>query len=136
MRISDWSSDVCSSDLGPRGEIFQQAPRRAAGGILLRHLAKTLPESLAAAPLRQREKLVLVEPDQRALQHAGKAEIVFRQQQHAAERHEVHHRQLLGEVHAVDASSEEHTSELQSLMRNSSAVFCLKQKTPHMKTAP
>src|SRR3546814_16097833 len=88
MRISDWSSDVCSSDLGPRGEIFQQAPRRAAGGILLRHLAKTLPESLAAAPLRQREKLVLVEPDQRALQHAGKAEIVFRQQPPAAERPE------------------------------------------------
>src|SRR3546814_6304009 len=30
--------------------------------------------------------------------------------------------------------SEEHTSELQSLMRNSSAVFCLKQKTPHTIT--
>src|SRR3546814_6746123 len=27
--------------------------------------------------------------------------------------------------------SEEHTSELQSLMRNSSAVFCLKKKTQH-----
>src|SRR3546814_3741080 len=30
--------------------------------------------------------------------------------------------------------SEEHTSELQSLMRNSYAVFCLKKKTQH--TAP
>src|SRR3546814_5868654 len=29
---------------------------------------------------------------------------------------------------AVDARSEEHTSELQSLMRNSYAVFCLKKK--------
>src|SRR3546814_5352005 len=33
-----------------------------------------------------------------------------------------------------DARSEEHTSELQSLMRNSYAVFCLKKKTP--KEAP
>src|SRR3546814_5639774 len=29
--------------------------------------------------------------------------------------------------------SEEHTSELQSLMRNSYAVFCLKKKTTHQK---
>src|SRR3546814_8256699 len=32
---------------------------------------------------------------------------------------------------AVEARSEEHTSELQSLMRNSYAVFCLKKKTTH-----
>src|SRR3546814_3676642 len=31
-------------------------------------------------------------------------------------------------VTAIAARSEEHTSELQSLMRNSSAVFCLKKK--------
>src|SRR3546814_1706786 len=30
-----------------------------------------------------------------------------------------------------DFRSEEHTSELQSLMRNSSAVFCLQKKTHH-----
>src|SRR3546814_8105966 len=36
-------------------------------------------------------------------------------------------RQQLG--HAVEIEMEEHTSELQSLMRNSYAVFCLKQKT-------
>src|SRR3546814_6586744 len=34
----------------------------------------------------------------------------------------------LAEVHAVERS-EEHTSELQSLMRISYAVFCLKKKT-------
>src|SRR3546814_8522185 len=33
-----------------------------------------------------------------------------------------------GELGTVDARSEEHTSELQSLMRISSAVFCLKKK--------
>src|SRR3546814_1861116 len=31
--------------------------------------------------------------------------------------------------------SEEHTSELQSLMRNSYAVFCLKKKTTHTETS-
>src|SRR3546814_4545104 len=32
--------------------------------------------------------------------------------------------------------SEEHTSELQSLMRISYAVFCLKKKTKHIQTEP
>src|SRR3546814_6341083 len=32
-------------------------------------------------------------------------------------------------VHADERRSEEHTSELQSLMRTSNAVFCLKKKT-------
>src|SRR3546814_8750477 len=32
--------------------------------------------------------------------------------------------------------SEEHTSELQSLMRISYAVFCLKKKTPTIRTHP
>src|SRR3546814_7014695 len=34
----------------------------------------------------------------------------------------------LGGMFVVDQRSEEHTSELQSLMRNSYAVFCLKKK--------
>src|SRR3546814_3274594 len=36
---------------------------------------------------------------------------------------------------AVGARSEEHTSELQSLMRISYAVFCLKKKTHNIKTS-
>src|SRR3546814_2146288 len=36
--------------------------------------------------------------------------------------------------HAARARSEEHTSELQSLMRISYAVFCLKKKNKHNKT--
>src|SRR3546814_2377842 len=36
--------------------------------------------------------------------------------------------------HQPDARSEEHTSELQSLMRISYAVFCLKKKTKNQKT--
>src|SRR3546814_1530500 len=39
------------------------------------------------------------------------------------------HPVLLGENHVIAERSEEHTSELQSLMRLSSAVFCLPDKT-------
>src|SRR3546814_8495082 len=35
---------------------------------------------------------------------------------------------------AVGERSEEHTSELQSIMRISYAVFCLKKKKPHIQT--
>src|SRR3546814_2290473 len=37
-----------------------------------------------------------------------------------------------GRPEAIKQRSEEHTSELQSLMRISSAVFCLKKKTHHI----
>src|SRR3546814_5549850 len=40
-----------------------------------------------------------------------------------------HAGRLAGAADALDARSEEHTSELQSLMRISYAVFCLKKKT-------
>src|SRR3546814_7602040 len=40
---------------------------------------------------------------------------------------------LAATVHALRAESEEHTSELQSLMRISYAVFCLKKKTKKKK---
>src|SRR3546814_5520064 len=94
MRISDWSSDVCSSDL----KIFQEDTGRAEGDIALGLLAETLPQALAAAVVGEGEELRLVEADERSLQHAGKAEIVVRQQQHAAERDQVHHGELLGEA--------------------------------------
>src|SRR3546814_6663781 len=42
---------------------------------------------------------------------------------------------VLGDVDfIIGTRSEEHTSELQSLMRISYAVFCLKKKIPHQRT--
>src|SRR3546814_7419186 len=41
---------------------------------------------------------------------------------------------VIGPNGAGKSRSEEHTSELQSLMRNSYAVFCLKNKNPYAKT--
>src|SRR3546814_2838834 len=119
MRISDWSSDVCSSDLIDR--------QLLAGGIEAgrarlhrqqRALAGAIEPDLVQAPWRagrlQRlgdlERLQgRVAADQRLDQRAGgRAQVL----------------QALIELRR----SEEHTSELQSLMRTSYAVFCLKKK--------
>src|SRR3546814_1165181 len=63
--------------------------------------------------------LVLGVAHQPDLLHAGAL------QQH----HRVHHLLVVGAAVAGHERSEEHTSELQSLMRISYAVFCLKKKT-------
>src|SRR3546814_2707887 len=104
MRISDWSSDVCSSDLRDHhqeeeeeGEIDDQHDRRRSEKV-----ADTLEFRNAAR------------------EHPGAAAPV-------GERHVQHFREnLLGQFDVE--RSEEHTSELQSLMRISYAVFCLKNK--------
>src|SRR3546814_2859396 len=123
MCISDWSSDVCSSDLARRhasvGRIGDRRPTddRALGdagqsgrrphridrileallqprvGIALDPLG--LPELIIGIPLPTRPEIPL-QPEERV------PDRIFR--------------------------SEEHTSELQSLMRISYAVFCLKKK--------
>src|SRR3546814_9052347 len=43
---------------------------------------------------------------------------------------------MVGGGYEYDGRSEEHTSELQSLMRTTYAVFCLKKKTTHKKYKP
>src|SRR3546814_5662965 len=114
MRISDWSSDVCSSDLGGHGECPQgqargrtRAVRASAQGS-----ARSLRRGHAGA---SRPKKIAVPVGQ------GRGMIATIQQG------------LKDDGFAVSISqlcrrSEEHTSELQSLMRNSYAVFCLKKK--------
>src|SRR3546814_9041062 len=105
MRISDWSSDVCSSDL-PAWRL-----RVAAGGARV-HRAALSP---AFAILSDRAAIV-GDPcavAQRSHRRCRHPRIPWRS--HAAA--------------GVLVRSEEHTSELQSLMRISYAVFCLKKKT-------
>src|SRR3546814_2562917 len=114
MRISDWSSDVCSSDLKGTQVDFGRAaliPAPAPNIVI-----DDVPVGLDGA----RQQIL----ERASPQHAGpmiaddvrqlvrfEVELLHRQPEMIAER------------------SEEHTSELQSLMRISSAVFCLKKKT-------
>src|SRR3546814_1267404 len=115
MRISDWSSDVVSSDLiaddtaGDRGHIRREriaAPRGEFG--------------------RQVRRPVL-HPGFVAVDHRT-GEIALAEALHRRE----HLGEILVEVEiergGAELRSEEHTSELQSLMRISYAVFCLKKK--------
>src|SRR3546814_3427441 len=121
MRISDWSSDVCSSDLtaverqfrhdggrqvGDGGAVERIASvqdRRPARRILGRHLHRQAGRIFAPVPPEAQIRILA-----RGLR--------------------VHPESKCGRI--VDrVRSEEHTSELQSLMRISYAVFCLKKKT-------
>src|SRR3546814_10277563 len=100
MRISDWSSDVCSSDLeaGRHRRALQRGGQEAP---LPRH-----PGGAALVPQ---------DPDPAGQRPEGQGE-------------EQGRREALVRRRERDGRSEEHTSELQSLMRNSYAVFCLKTK--------
>src|SRR3546814_5677974 len=112
MRISDWSSDVCSSDLGlahlaPLADLFVHDGARFACAVLGQLRAVRDPQHRAG--LHQvdvaLDEGVGVGPQQR--------------------QHDL--------VERMAIRSEEHTSELQSLMRISYAVFCLKKKKTNQK---
>src|SRR3546814_2345746 len=116
MRISDWSSDVCSSDL---------IVARLAGGALVgsEHLRIE-----ARGALVDRDALLAL------LRLLGRARI-SRGHLHAGRIGELLHGVHEGEAALIGhPRSEEHTSELQSLMRISYAVFCLKKTTNQPKT--
>src|SRR3546814_9485255 len=104
MRISDWSSDVCSSDLNVgfgkfpilrNIETSRVSVDQAVGDVLdLR--ARPRSPLLIALDVDEDESLLLA-------------------------------------IKNPSGRSEEHTSELQSLMRISYAVFCLKTKRCHLR---
>src|SRR3546814_3411458 len=112
LRISDWSSDVCSSDLQDLRE----------------HLALRVIAQACGAAAAER----VVHQEVEAVQ-AGNLETLDRP---LGEMREVVLDRICGQLLAQDRDvfglarerSEEHTSELQSLMRISYAVFCLKKK--------
>src|SRR3546814_2295327 len=117
MRISDWSSDVCSSDLpGRAADGGRQRRWRGLGDEGRRVLLPALSLPVGAAADIDRRLLQLHAP---IFEHRLKARRGVADQRLGGGR-------LHREVHL---RSEEHTSELQSLMRISYAVFCLKKKT-------
>src|SRR3546814_2849457 len=110
MRISDWSSDVCSSDLMKAYDLLVQCEAGLA--------------SITGGPEAPGRVGVSV------------ADICCGMNAHAAILQALYARAHSGEGAGIAVSlfdgladrSEEHTSELQSLMRISYAVFCLKKK--------
>src|SRR3546814_10852080 len=109
MRISDWSSDVCSSDLQPRDAQF----------------ASLLGYPVDPALLDRRR----AQPE---IGHRfALAQLLGHVEHEVALAHGARDAQPLAAhpVEQLDRRSEEHTSELQSLMRTSYAVFCLTTHT-------
>src|SRR3546814_5763539 len=124
MRISDWSSDVCSSDLlcperaRSRGPAFRPVWRPISRG------RKPLGPEPDEAVLAGRRRVVLVEPG------LGQHLLAVAQVAAPLDRLVALGRQVeLRPPVAGHVRSEEHTSELQSLMRISYAGFCLQKNT-------
>src|SRR3546814_4125009 len=132
MRISDWSSDVCSSDLRAiRG-------RRAAGADTAGRRILPLGQAIdlvveqhdLAVEIAADDVHRMIAADRQPVAVAGDdpdVEMRIRELQPRRERRRaaVDRMEAIG-FHIIGKRSEEHTSELQSLMRISYAVFCLK----------
>src|SRR3546814_4791718 len=112
MRISDWSSDVCSSDL-----------LRLVAAIFVAFTLSFMPMAMSSGPAMAHTTPVVLSDTRHCIGEHGTSP----------------DRQMGGMVDCAIACaavrptepqmrSEEHTSELQSLMRISYAVFCLKKK--------
>src|SRR3546814_4699441 len=115
MRISDWSSDVCSSDLGghDRGDPEIAADRDQMGLHQPARGRAADEEGAEEDPEGERPRDT-AQHEQRRYQHRGERTGIFGFARSLAR--------------AIRQRSEEHTSELHSLMRISYAVFCLKKK--------
>src|SRR3546814_7886849 len=120
MRISDWSSDVCSSDLSHRPQ--SSAQRRSIPEKMGPHSQRRGAIDIVLPVVHEKRRF---SPEIEALQRQpidcgiGLGEAHFTRHQHITE---------MCEHFAFRLRSEEHTSELQSLMRIPYAVFCITKK--------
>src|SRR3546814_3656972 len=115
MRISDWSSDVCSSDL----PIYEPGLEPM---VKANHAAGRLRFTTDAGQAVAHGEVIFIAvgtpPDE-----DGSADLQY----------VLAVARTIGTHLQKPARSEEHTSELQSLMRISYAVFCLKKKKKQTK---
>src|SRR3546814_6055552 len=143
MRISDWSSDVCSSDLD---QLVQHdgalrvldftvllehfiVPARGDANVLLAQQAgsqngcgRIAGEFILLLHVQGGHGLIALVVETYAGHPAHHHAAAFDRRAHFKAAHIVEVR-----LNLVGWSSEEHTSDLQSLMRKSTAVFCLKK---------
>src|SRR3546814_6382757 len=123
MRISDWSSDVCSSDLGASCTISgsRSATRPASSSTGCRARTWPTPDATrgSAAPMDKDAPILNALVVEAARVIVGDPKVAAQPWDKYA----------LVAWYGEGVRSEEHTSELQSLMRISYAVLCLKKKT-------
>src|SRR3546814_6128866 len=121
MRISDWSSDVCSSDLLPHevSTAAQITPRIALNIPIVSAAMDTVTEGRLAIAMARQGGMGIIHRNLSVEEQVAEVDRVKRSQSGM----------ITDPVTLPPDRSEEHTSELQSLMRISYAVFCLKKKT-------
>src|SRR3546814_7277101 len=138
MRISDWSSDVCSSDLAGYPEGFEVDIY----GYRERHVTEAIIGNLQNVGIRANLNWVRFATFKEMnfegkipLRHGAfgswsinDVSITMEGFFQGVEEDTTQDPQLIEWAKQAGQRSEEHTSELQSLMRISYAVFCLKKK--------
>src|SRR3546814_9969468 len=134
MRISDWSSDVCSSDLG-RCLVVLHVGFGFDANLLLLNAHRDDLAGVALGGLGECADICHVDflsgsrtRDHRGLDGDGKAASRNRCTRSAETQWRTERTAVFCCARNGASRSDEHTSELQSLMRNSYAVFCLKKK--------
>src|SRR3546814_6002633 len=134
MRISDWSSDVCSSDLLEGTALRYEVPYATRAEVDAR-LEPTLAALKSGDALRGLDMTGFVAA---AATLYGDLDYLHPFREGNSRSLRVFTDQLASATgHDLDwQRSEEHTSELQSLMRISYAVFCLKKKTRRRRSSP
>src|SRR3546814_1909092 len=133
MRISDWSSDVCSSDL---------AATSFPGARFVKGFNHLLARTLATDPnVEGGHRVVFLSSDDEAAtaqvadlaKRLGFAPVYLGKLDEGGTLVQARGKAwgplIFQDLFKKEPRSEEHTSELQSLMRISYAVFCLKKKT-------
>src|SRR3546814_4536342 len=132
MRISDWSSDVCSSDLSTRPARSARDESARPPGLACIVAALALPALIAAADERAQLRFLeffavaIRNPHtRRAYMRAAGEFLAWCEARGVASLAQVQPLHSAAWIEALGGRSEEHTSELQSLMRTSYDVFCL-----------
>src|SRR3546814_3858055 len=130
MRISDWSSDVCSSDLREELALADLHGNLVEGGELAEPPGHAV--DLDDGPVVQRS------PPLAPTRLAARRRIASATDSRTKEATSstLPSARICGSLPGKRSRSEEHTSELQSLMRNSYAVFCLKKKKHTQPNTP
>src|SRR3546814_9569710 len=109
MRISDWSSDVCSSDLGDNEQVVRKCE--------------------CTDHAVERETCI----EDFEIKEGAEARLCYLPGGCDRRFEDMVHNLDADEGQQTGDRSEEHTSELQSLMRSSYAVFCLNKKRSQWK---